>query len=38
MGTTPPGIPPPSSGLSREGDMVKKDTNLNYMDQDIIKA
>jgi hypothetical protein len=38
MGTTPPRIPPTSLRMSKEGDMVDKPTNLNFMDQEIIKS
>jgi hypothetical protein len=36
MGKDPPAIPSVPPGLSREGDMLGKPTNLKFMDQDII--
>jgi hypothetical protein len=38
MGKALPEIPPTSPGMSREGDMVEKPTNLKFMDHDVRKA
>jgi hypothetical protein len=36
MGKYPPAVPSVPPGLSREGDMLGKPTNLKFMDRDII--
>jgi hypothetical protein len=38
MGTSPRRIPSTSPWMSKEGNMLEKPTNLNFMEHDVIKS